>query len=176
MDQLGIRAPARSAPANFIDHPHCRRAWALARPFQRRSPARYPPSWVIPWPMIRFRRSLISSIRNITARLRGSITPSLPTRKPIFFIRGQPFQPLHTAQPFTIVIGNTGISSPTGAVVGDVRQRWQADPSPYEHLFDEIGAVASRRAGGNRKWAGGGTWPADDPQPYPAPGAGCLFA
>ena len=63
--------------------------------------------------------------------------------QPIFFIRGQPFQPLHTAQPFTIVIGNTGISSPTSAVVGDVRQRWQADPSPYEHLFDEIGAIAA---------------------------------
>ncbi len=67
--------------------------------------------------------------------------------KPIFFIRGQPFQPLHTAQPFTIVIGDSGISSPTSAVVGDVRQRWLADPSPYEHLFDQIGAVAAAARG-----------------------------
>lgn len=62
--------------------------------------------------------------------------------QPVFFTRGQPFVRLCPARPFTIVIGNTGISSPTGAVVGDVRRRWQANPEPYERLFDEIGAIA----------------------------------
>ncbi len=62
--------------------------------------------------------------------------------QPVYFIRGQPFIRLRAAQPFTIVIGNTGMSSATAEVVGDVRRRWQADPQPYELLFDEIGAVA----------------------------------
>ncbi len=65
--------------------------------------------------------------------------------QPVFFIRGQPFVRLCAAQPFTVVIGNTGIASSTGEVVGDVRRRWQADPQPYEQLFDEI-ATVSRQA------------------------------
>jgi mevalonate kinase len=62
--------------------------------------------------------------------------------QPVFFIRGQPFLRLCAARPFTIVIGNTGIASPTGIVVSDVRQHWQANPSAYERLFDDIGAIA----------------------------------
>lgn len=62
--------------------------------------------------------------------------------QPVFFVRGQPFTRLRVAQPFTVVIGNTGISSPTAQVVGDVRQHWQANPAPYERLFDEIAAIA----------------------------------
>jgi mevalonate kinase len=62
--------------------------------------------------------------------------------QPIFFIRGQPFIRINPASPFTIVIGNTGISSSTSAVVNDLRQRWQADSPSYEHLFNEIGAIA----------------------------------
>lgn len=62
--------------------------------------------------------------------------------KPIFFIRGAPFERLQVSQPFTLVIGNTGIASSTAAVVGDLRARWQAEPQPYERLFAEIGAVS----------------------------------
>jgi mevalonate kinase len=62
--------------------------------------------------------------------------------QPVFFIRGQPFIRLCAVQPFTVVIGNTGISSPTGTVVGDVRMRWQANPPAYERLFDAIGEIA----------------------------------
>lgn len=62
--------------------------------------------------------------------------------QPVYFVRGQPFQRLCTAKPFTVVIGCTGIPSHTGEVVADVRKRWLADPETYEHLFDEIGALA----------------------------------
>lgn len=62
--------------------------------------------------------------------------------QPVFFVRGQPFQRLQVRQPFTVVIGNTGVTSPTGEVVGDLRRRWQADPQPYEHRFDEVAAIA----------------------------------
>lgn len=62
--------------------------------------------------------------------------------QPIFFIRGHPFIHLPVNQPFTVVIGNTGISSPTGAVVNDVRRGWQANPIRYEKIFDEIASIA----------------------------------
>lgn len=62
--------------------------------------------------------------------------------QPIFFLRGQPFERLHVAQPFTVIIGNTGVSSLTSAAVGDVRQAWQLDPERYEQLFNEMGAIA----------------------------------
>lgn len=64
--------------------------------------------------------------------------------QPIWFVRDQPFELLQVREDFTVVIGNTGVSGPTGTVVGDVRRRWQAAPEQYEPLFDEIGAIASQ--------------------------------
>ena len=61
--------------------------------------------------------------------------------QPVFFIRGEPFQRLRVGRPVTLVIGNTGVSSPTGAVVGDLRARSQADPHSYEPRFEAIGAI-----------------------------------
>lgn len=62
--------------------------------------------------------------------------------QPIFFIRGQPFERLCVGQPFSIIIGNTGIASPTSAAVGDVRKAWLANPDRLERIFDEIGSIA----------------------------------
>lgn len=62
--------------------------------------------------------------------------------QPIWYVRDQPFELLKVRDNFTVVIGNTGVSGPTKAIVGEVRQRWQADPERYERLFDEIGAIA----------------------------------
>lgn len=62
--------------------------------------------------------------------------------QPVFFQRGQPMLLLHLAQPLTLVIGDTGVASPTAAVVGDVRQAWQANPQPYNQLFERIGVIA----------------------------------
>lgn len=47
--------------------------------------------------------------------------------RPVYFVRGQPVQMLRLPEPFTIVIGDTGVQSPTSAAVGDVRDAWQAD-------------------------------------------------
>lgn len=63
--------------------------------------------------------------------------------QPVFFVRGQSFQHLCARRSFTVVIGNTGISSPTGAVVGEIRSRWQQDRERYERLFDEIGSLTT---------------------------------
>jgi mevalonate kinase len=67
--------------------------------------------------------------------------------RPVYFVRGSPLQTFTIQKPFTIVIGDTGVSSPTAQSVGDVRQAWQADPPTYEALFDRIGETtkAARR-------------------------------
>lgn len=66
---------------------------------------------------------------------------------PVFFVKGQPIQLLQPASPFTIVIGDTGVRSPTALAVGDLRRAWEADPDRYEPLFDAAGdiALAARR-------------------------------
>jgi mevalonate kinase len=64
---------------------------------------------------------------------------------PVFFIKDpqenliQTFTP---AAPFNLVIGDTGVRSPTSITVGDVRREWQADTDKYEQLFDQIGEIA----------------------------------
>jgi mevalonate kinase len=44
--------------------------------------------------------------------------------------------------PFTIVIGDTGISAPTKESVGDVRKLWEADKTKWEGVFDQVGEIA----------------------------------
>jgi mevalonate kinase len=67
--------------------------------------------------------------------------------QPIFFVRGQPIERFAIRRPFTLVIGDTGIPSPTAVAVGDLRRAWQANPAPYEALFDAVGRItaAARR-------------------------------
>ena len=62
--------------------------------------------------------------------------------RPIYFIKGQPFELLHVSQPLTLVIGDSGVASPTAAAVGGVRARWQADSASYEGLFDRVAEIS----------------------------------
>ena len=62
--------------------------------------------------------------------------------RPVYFVRDQPIEIFHIARPFTIVIGDTGIPSPTSLAVGDLRRRWHTDPDAYEPKFDAIGRIA----------------------------------
>jgi mevalonate kinase len=62
--------------------------------------------------------------------------------KPVYFIKGHPIKIFTPAQPFTIVIGDTGISAPTKESVGNVRKLWEADKRMWERVFDEIGEIA----------------------------------
>ena len=62
-------------------------------------------------------------------------------QQPVYFVRGEPIQTFQVARPFTVVIGNTGIGSPTWITVGDVRRGWEADRARYEAWFDQIGAI-----------------------------------
>ncbi len=66
--------------------------------------------------------------------------------RPVYFIknekRGNSIEPLAVGRSFTIVIGDTGIASPTALAVGEVRKAWQTDPTHFEALFDSAGAIA----------------------------------
>ncbi len=64
--------------------------------------------------------------------------------QPVYFVKGEPVQILRLEQPFWVVVGDTGIASPTKIVVGDVRRGWQKDRDRYEALFDHIAAIVLR--------------------------------
>jgi len=64
--------------------------------------------------------------------------------KPVYFVKGQLIEIFKTGHPFTIVIGNTGISAPTKESVGDVRKLWEADKTRWETIFDKVGEIAKR--------------------------------
>ncbi|HMQ55319.1 MAG TPA: mevalonate kinase [Anaerolineae bacterium] len=62
--------------------------------------------------------------------------------QPVYFVKGQPIEPMAAAKPFTLVVGDTGIVAPTHQVVGDLRRRWEIEPARYEIYFDHIAAIA----------------------------------
>lgn len=62
--------------------------------------------------------------------------------RPVYFVKGQPVETFHVPRPFTIVIGDTGVTSPTSIAVSDLRRSWNADQARYEPLFDAIGRIA----------------------------------
>lgn len=68
--------------------------------------------------------------------------------KPIYFIKGQPMEALRVGQPFTVVIGDTGVPASTKESVQSVRRLWINDKARWESVFDKIGEVSftARRA------------------------------
>jgi mevalonate kinase len=74
--------------------------------------------------------------------------------KPVYFVKGQPIETFKVGHPFTIVIGDTGISAPTRESVGNVRKLWEADKSKWEGVFDEVGEVVkqAKQAIESGKW------------------------
>ena len=64
--------------------------------------------------------------------------------KPVYFERGKPIEILNIKTPFTLVIGDTGIQSPTVNVVSDVRKAWLVEKERYTELFQEISQVVTQ--------------------------------
>ncbi len=64
--------------------------------------------------------------------------------KPVFFVRGQAIELLNVHLPFQIVIGDTGIASPTSVAVGDLRRLWQEEPERYNRLFDGTAQIVQQ--------------------------------
>jgi mevalonate kinase len=61
---------------------------------------------------------------------------------PVYFIKGQPIETFKAGKPFTIVIGDTGISALTKESVGDVRRLWLRDTNHFEYIFNEISQIS----------------------------------
>lgn len=64
------------------------------------------------------------------------------------FVRGDPptVTPLATARPLPLVVAFPSQARSTGAAVGGLRGRWEADRERYESLFDDVAAVVERGA------------------------------
>ena len=73
---------------------------------------------------------------------------------PVYFVKGQTIEIFKVGTPFTIVIGDTGISAPTKESVGDVRKLWEADKPKWENIFDKVGEITEEA----RKNIEGGKW------------------
>jgi len=65
--------------------------------------------------------------------------------KPVYFVRQQPQNRIETfavGEPLRLLVADTGQSSSTKAVVGDVRRQWLAETAHFEALFDGCGRIA----------------------------------
>jgi len=62
--------------------------------------------------------------------------------QPVYFVRGHPVERLTVGEHFTLLIGDTGIRSPTKKIVGLVRQACNRNPARYDALFDQMGDLA----------------------------------
>lgn len=61
--------------------------------------------------------------------------------QPVYFVREQPIETLKIGAPFTLLIGDTGISASTRVAVGDVRKLYEADSTHIQPILDRIGML-----------------------------------
>jgi mevalonate kinase len=59
----------------------------------------------------------------------------------VYFVKDQPIQPFTIARPFTLLVADTGRSSPTHITVGDVRKLFEAEPDRIGAIFTHIGSL-----------------------------------
>jgi mevalonate kinase len=64
--------------------------------------------------------------------------------RPVYFVKGRPAKTFHLGAPFTILIGDTGISALTKESVGDLKKLWTADPPRWDKVFDRVGEIVWR--------------------------------
>jgi mevalonate kinase len=63
--------------------------------------------------------------------------------KPVYYVKGKTIETLQVKHSFSLVIGDTGIQSPTVNVVSDVRQAWEKARDQFDGFFDAIGAITA---------------------------------
>jgi mevalonate kinase len=61
--------------------------------------------------------------------------------QPVYFVRGTPPETFTIARPFTLLVADTGRSSPTHVTVGDVRKLYDAEPERIGAIFVRIGKI-----------------------------------
>lgn len=62
--------------------------------------------------------------------------------QPVWFVKGRPPETFAVARPFTLLIADSGVASPTRETVAAVRRAWRQSPEHYERLFDQMGSIA----------------------------------
>lgn len=62
--------------------------------------------------------------------------------EPVYYQRGRSIERLKINAPITLVIADSGLTSPTAETVADVRRGWEQDFEGYEDLFDRIGEIS----------------------------------
>ncbi len=64
--------------------------------------------------------------------------------EPVYFVKDEAIQTFQVNKPFTLLIADTGIPSPTRIAVGDVRAGFQQEPERYKKIFEDIGDIAEK--------------------------------
>ena len=66
--------------------------------------------------------------------------------RPVYFVRGVPSgpMPLSVGAPFSLLIGDTGLPSPTRQLVSSVRARREQDRTECDGILKRIGSIARR--------------------------------
>jgi mevalonate kinase len=64
--------------------------------------------------------------------------------KPVYFVRGEPIQPLLISTPLTFVIGDTGEAALTKVTVGDVRKLYDTDKERIGAIIASIGHITRK--------------------------------
>jgi len=67
--------------------------------------------------------------------------------QPVYFVKGQPPEPFRVAQPFHLLIADTGRPSPTKITVGEVRAGYERERERYTRLFATMGDLARQARG-----------------------------
>ncbi len=62
--------------------------------------------------------------------------------QPIYYRKDLPLERLKVTRPFSLLIADSGVPSPTALTVAEVRRRWEADKEKYEALFSAMGEIA----------------------------------
>ena len=63
-------------------------------------------------------------------------------QRPVYFVRGTPPETFAIARPFTLLVADTGRSSPTHTAVADVGALYEAEPERITPIFIRIGEIA----------------------------------
>jgi mevalonate kinase len=64
--------------------------------------------------------------------------------RPVYFVRGQPPRTFSVARPFTLLVADSGQSSPTRLTVADVRRQVEAAPQRVGAILERIGHIVER--------------------------------
>jgi mevalonate kinase len=67
--------------------------------------------------------------------------------RPVYFVKDQSIETFSVGEPFTLVIGDTGIPAPTRESVAAVRKLVESSPKYWDNVFDQVEEIsfAARR-------------------------------